>query len=925
MTLAPGTRLGPYEILGRLELAGLGDVYRVRDHDNRRGAAMRVLRAEFAGNPQQLKQFEQEARAAALLSHPNILTVHDVGTDAHAAYVISEPIEGKTLRDVLKDGPLRVRTAIQYGVQIAHALAAAHEKGVVHRDLKPENVLVGADGRVRVVGFGLAAVTQTESALAGLKGVSPGSAIGTPSYMSPEQVRGASPDAKSDMFTFGAILFEMLTGAKAFGGETPLETMTAVGKAEAPKLPPELELPPVLVRIIEMCLRKTPPARPSASDAARALHELWQQASPAPDIAPPARAVAPAAHVVTAPPTSRPVAPPAVVAQTSEPEPAGAVEEPAGLEARPGRRVGIVIAAVVAVVVLVLLIPVARRVLQSAWSGTVPESRSTPLATMTMPDRPLSEFALSPDGQRLAFTAVDSSGQRRLWTRSLTVTDERPLEGTEGAAFPFWSPDSRFVAFFAQGALRKIPAEGGAVAVVTDAAAASPGAWSGGNVIVFARGGEGGPLYRVSASGGTPSPATGLRSGEAAHGWPVFLADGRRFLYTILPSGEGEPAIHAASVDDTGTDQPVLSNASQAAVVEGYVFFIRGHALTVQPFDQATLAMRGDALQVGGGVPSDAGGEGVRAFSLSTAGVLAYQIGPASDPARSRLVWLDRAGGEVGTVGEPADYGDVSLSPNGSRVAVSVRAPGAESADILLVDIDSGMETRVTTDAADDTAPVWSPDGRRILFASTRSGTKDIFQKAATGAGSEVAIVDGQGDQIAYDWSGDGRYLLYQTNEPRAAAGGNFDLWARMLPGGPSFAYFRTIREATLPRLSPDRRWVAFTSFENGRTDVYVAPFPRYTSRTRVSPRGGSWPRWRRDGDELFYVAADGRLMAVPVKGGSSLGAGEPMPLFQLRAKSGRGYAYDVAADGQRILVNVPGEGAIARPVTLVDWRSRLR
>ncbi len=422
--------------------------------------------------------------------------------------------------------------------------------------------------------------------------------------------------------------------------------------------------------------------------------------------------------------------------------------------------------------------------------------------------------------------------------------------------------------------------------------------------------------------------ATGLpASPGAASGKIVFDADsaeqrGNAGEKIILVREETKPEDIHGFFQAQGILTSRGGKTSHAAVVEGYILFVRDNALAVQPFDEQTLETRGDVLAIGGGATS---GEGVRAFSLSSAGVLAYQVGPVSDPARSRLVWLDRSGQETGMVGEPADYGDLALSPNGSSIAASVRAPGAETGDIVVLDVETGAETAITADAADDTAPVWSPDGRRILFASARAGGKDIFQKAAAGTGSEVAIVDGEGDQIAYDWSSDGRYLLYQTNQPRTAAGGNFDLWARMLPGGPSFAYFRTIREATLPRLSPNRRWVAFASFENGRNDVYVAPFPRFGARTRVSPRGGSWPRWRRDGEELFYVAADGRLTAVPVKGGSSLGAGEPVPLFQLRAKSGRGYAYDVSADGQRILVNAPGEGNLTRPVTLVDWRSSLR
>jgi len=908
MPYAAGTGLGPFEILGPLEVVGLGEVYRARDHEHGRNVAMRVLPADFGGNPDLLARFEREARAAALVSHPNILAIHDIGTDAGAAYIISEPIDGRTLREVLRGGPLPVQAVIQYAVQMAHGLAAAHDAGIVHRDLKPENVLVGADGRVRIVGFGLAAATQVESALAGLKGASPGTTLGAPGYMSPEQVRGVPPDPRSDMFTFGAIVHEMVTGSRAFSGDTPLETMTAVAKSDPPKLPAELQVPPALARTIDLCLKKKPGGRPAASDVARVLHDVWQQ---------------------TTAPAPTPVAPePVAVSEPMAAPMAFDVESPAADSAIVPRRrrlvpilVGLGVLAVVA-----LLVPGMMRVLQTAWLGTVgaPASNApSAIATMTMPDRPVGEFALSPDGQRVAFTAADSNGQRWLWVRSLTATGEQPLPGTEGAAFPFWSPDSRFIAYFAQGALRKIAAEGGAPVVLADATASSAGAWGSGDVIVFQREASGGPLYRVDADGGTPSPVTGLRSGESAHTWPVLLADGQRFLYTVVPADDEEPSVQVGSLESMDR-QPVLSNASRAALIPDYVFFLRENALTVQPFDAGSLQTRGDALPIGGG-RAGSGGDAVRAFSISSAGVLAYQTGPPADPARSRLVWLDRTGAESGTVGEPADYGDVSLSPDGTRVAVSIREPGSDAGDIALVEIESGMRTPLTSDPADDSAPVWSPDGRRIAYASTRQGSTDIYQKAVTGTGSDVVIVDGRGDQIAYDWSQNSRYLLYQTNQPGVAAGGNYDLWARMLPGGPSFAYFSTVRTATLPKLSPDGRWVAYSSVEGGREDVYVSRFPSPSGRRRVSARGGSWPRWRRDGEELLYVDLDDQLMAVPVTPGSAQEFGEASPLFQLRAKRDRGYAYDVSADGQRILANMAGEGESARPMRLVDWRAQLQ
>ncbi len=887
MALTTGTRLGPFEILAALNIPGFGEVYRARDHEQRRDVAMRVLKADFGTNADRLRRFEQDARAAALLSHPHILTIHDIGTDATAAYVISEPVEGTSLRDIVSRGAVPVRRVLQYGVQVAQGLAAAHQKGIVHRDLKPDHILVGTDGRVRVAGFGLASLAP----------------------------HAYEADPVFDMHAFGTVLYEMLSGSAPFAGAPPLSS----------------DLPPAVTRLIDLCLSGNTLARPTAGDAAALLHRLHQQPAVPP---PPPVAPAPAPTPAAAPVVEAPVVETTKRASVLFPEPVQApppamthveadVARPHQVPSR--RRLVPILAGVGIIGLLIAVGPSIVRSLQSARGGTaISPGTAAPLATMMMPDRPINEFAIAPDGERLAFTAVDGGGQRQLWVRSLTAADERPLAGTEGAAHPFWSSDSQSIAYFSGGMLRRIAASGGTPTVVTDATGASAGAWND-DVIVFARDAEGGPLYQVPADGGTPAPVTGLREGESSHAWPVFLPDGNRFLYTVTPgSGEGEPGVYLGALA-AADRQPVLANASRVALADGYIVYIRDAALTVQPFDVDSLTPSGDPIRVGEGAPSQPGADGVRAFSLSTAGILGYQLGPAPAPGHSRLTWFDRAGAEVGSVGDPADYGDLALSPDGLRVAVSLRAPGSATTDIAVVDVESGMSTVVTADAADDAAddnaPIWSPDGRRILYASSRSGTRDIYQKAADGTGNDVVIVGGDGDQIGYDWTSDGRYLLYQSNQP-GSEGRNFDLWARMLPRGPSFAFFRSIREATLPAMSPDRAWVAYTSFENGRQDVFISRFPRPDGRRRVSARGGSWPRWRGDGDEVFYLAPDGQLMAVALDG-SDVGAAAP--LFRMRTKADRGYPYDVAADGQRVLVNMPGEGNVATAVTLVDWRAAVQ
>ena len=690
VTMTFGTRLGPYEIRSPRDVPGLGEVYHARDHDLGRNIAIRVLRVDFAADPDRQRRFEEEAHAAAQLADPNILTVHDVGTVAQAAYIVSEPLDGETLREVLNRGALPVATAARHAAQIAHGLAAAHGKGIVHRDLEPENILVAPEGGVKIMRFGLAAVTQSESSLAR------GAPLGTLSYMSPEQLRGARVDQRSDMFAFGAIVHEMLTGARAFSGRTPIDTITAV--LESDPLPPSAsDIPPVLTRIVDLSLKKLPESRLSAEDVVIALQGFWSQPGPTGDV----------------------------------PVPGTPINV---------RRFARVAAVLGAIALAALAGPWLLSVARSAWTSTAVTPASTP------PTSPLS-----------------------------TPT---PPASTPLASTPATSPPTP----------------------------PTP------------------PTSRLPATTPAPSPPPALPS--------------------------------APSVSTPSTSPRV-----------------------------------------------------------------------AAGPQRSQLVWFDREGTELGRIGAPADYGDVSLSPDGMRVAVSVREPGSEAADIWVFDVASGMGTRVTSDPADDIAPVWSPDGRRILFASLRRGSYDIYQRASSETGTDTVVVQAEGDQIAYDWSSDGRYLLYQTDQPGIIAGGNLDLGAQRLPSGRPFAFLRTIFAASRATFSPDGSRAVYTSLEGGREDVYVAQFPNYNGRRRISERGGSWSRWSRDGSKIFYLDLDNRMTAAPVEAGSSdLSAGAPRALFQVRARPDRGYAYDVSADGQRFLVNVVGNAVASglKPIVLAGWRPSL-
>jgi Tol biopolymer transport system component len=873
MSLASGTRIGPYEITGTLGAGGMGEVYRARDTRLGRDVAMKVLPAGFASDPDRLQRFEQEARAAAALNHPNILAVYDIGHHDGAPFIVSELLDGENLRDHLRGGAVPVRKAVEYGVQVAQGLAAAHDKGIVHRDLKPENIFVTHDGRVKILDFSLAKLTQAEAAGAGLSALpttpprtQDGVILGTVGYMSPEQVRGDRADHRADIFAFGAVLYEMLGGRQAFHRETGIETMAAILREDPPELPiAQRQIPPALDRLVRKCLEKTPAARlQSASDLAFALEGL-------------------SSH-------------------SDRTEVRGAL----AVDVRRWSRARLVWAVMTAVLVATM-----------GWLGAAMYLRTPPAnpdvvrATIDLPSGgyvfSVDHFlAISPDGRRVAFAAQGPDGRRQLWLRPFNGVAAQPLAGTEGATDPFWSPDSRFIAFFAGGKLKKMDAAGGPVSVLCDAANAAGGTWNRDDVIVFS---DFSTLYRVAASGGTPVLIAGPGPGDpdSLYQFPFFLPDGDHFVHR----GRGlQTYVRSLSTNEV---KP-LGGGGNAQYAQEHLVFWRDGALVAQALDTSRLDLTGEVVRIAEDVRGAATGA---AFSISDTGVLVYQ--QAGSGAESQLTWFDRAGRPIGELGEPGDYGDLELSPDGARLAVSVLDPARRTRDVWLFDVRRGLRNAFTFDPANEVAVMWSPDGNRVVFDSNRGGNFDLYEKPSNGAAEETLFFSGEGAERAFSWSPDGRYILFQTAT---------DLFALPLTGERKPVPLVTTSFTTSrARFSPDGRWLAYTSYETGRDEVWVAPFPGPGGKWLVSTGGGSWSRWRRDGKEIFYVDPANRLMAAEVNGeGAAFEVQNVRPLFETRARTGPRYMYDVSADGQRFLINSLPEQPATPPLTLViNWPALLQ
>jgi Tol biopolymer transport system component len=880
MTLVSGARVGPYEILALLGSGGMGEVYRARDSRLGRTVAIKVLPKELSSDRERLARFEREARSASALNHPNIVTVYDIGESEAGPYIAMELVEGTTVRELLVPGPLPVKKILSVGAQAADGLAKAHDAGIVHRDLKPENLMVSKDGFVKILDFGLAKLgapaleelSKMPTVTREAPRTSAGTVLGTVGYMSPEQASGKPVDLRSDQFSFGSILYEMAIGRRAFARGTAAETLAAIIREEPePAGSADPPLPTPLRWVIERCHAKDPEERyASTRDLARDLAHLRDHVSEA-------------SFAATA------------------------------VAGRPRRR-GSALAWAVALLALALAgFLFIRRPSPVAEAAPIRFSVGLPPGVSFESGEIGINSVLSPDGLRLLIRGI-SDGKERLFLRSLNSLEARPLAGTEGAGSAFWSPDGRFIAFFAAGNLMRIPIAGGPPQTICEARAEGAGSWNREGTILFA---EVAGISRVSDQGGQPElilPAQ--REPRAFNFWPHFLPDGRHFLYVKVSGGGGaERELRIGSLDSKETRSLSEIGSRVEYVPPGYLFHVRAGALLAQPFDAHRLRLAGEAQPIVGEVhyfngPANAG------FSVSQTGAIAYEAGLQS----FRVTWFDRTGREVGTLGALLGVDSLRISPNGQRLALDIGDPKSGTSDIWIYDIARNVPTRATFEAPDEVQPVWSADGQRLIFRSDRNGPPDIYEMTPGSSSSEKLVLALPAVEQPEDTSPDSRFLAFSQDSRTTG----LDIWMLPLTGDRKpVPFLRTPFDEHSPRFSPDGRWIAYVSTESGEPEVYVTSSDGGSGKVRISVSGGRLPRWRRDGKELFYVAPGSQLMSVPILSASPLRADSPATLF--RAESGIG-TYDVTPDAQRFIVKESRPGVEASPITVIlNWPALLQ
>jgi Tol biopolymer transport system component/tRNA A-37 threonylcarbamoyl transferase component Bud32 len=908
MALQPGTTLGPYEILELAGAGGMGEVYKARDTRLDRTVAIKVLPPHASASAESKQRFEREAQAIAALNHPNICVLHDIGRESGIDFIVMEYLEGETLADRLartrtrssgasaagasrpasssagaattgagKTGitatgrALKIDTALDIAIQIAEALSRAHQHGVIHRDLKPANVMLLSAGggsqsavsHVKLLDFGLAKLTSPDDAIASANTgqadlTGPGVVLGTVRYMSPEQVDGRPVDARTDIFAFGAVLYEMLTGRQAFEGKTQSSLIAAIVNVDPPPLSVLMPIAPrALERLVMRCLAKEP------NDRWQSAHDLLLQL----------RWIARGAGRGN------------VRAITG------------GREKRQPWALAALGAALL--VTAAMALPAYRYFAGPTAQG--PFRFRIPAVGLSSAD-----MAISPDGEMIVFAARPGTDSASLWIRPVNAVTFRRLEGTENATQPFWSPDSSTIGFVASGRLKKVAASG------TPPQELGPidgsfygGSWGTDGTILF---GSAKGVRRISSEGGTAETITTLDKTETGHYWPYFLPDGRHFLFSARSAQAGQQAIYASSVDSQERTR-VLSEDSNAQFASGYLLFRREATVLAQPFDPSGLQLSGGPSQVAGDVGYNLT-QGRGYFSVDRRGTLIYfqGVGNAAGLGRAGITpnwqfgWHDRTGRLIAAAGDPGSYGDADVGPDEKLFAITRQDPGAAGSDIWVIDTGRDVSTKLTLDPADDLNPVWARDGKRIAFTSFRKGNADIYVKNANGVGAETALLDSPADEFVEDWSEDGRYIAYKHTQ------GDFeDLYALPLdadgkPGTPIPLVQGPFRKDE-PQFSSDGKWIAYTSDESGRFEVYVASFPELDQKIKVSNNGGGRPRWRRDARELYYNRTASGVMAVDFMPGPKIAAGIPYLLYSNNAPAGADptrHLFDASADGQR-------------------------
>jgi Tol biopolymer transport system component len=865
------------------------------------------LPADLSASPEARQRFEREAKTISQLSHPHICALYDVGNHDGVEYLVMEYLEGETLADRLVNGPLPLEQTLRYGIEIADALDKAHRQGIVHRDLKPGNVMLTKSG-VKLLDFGLAKVmvfkrpldaagreraaaeqdSMARNSLTAIPTVmgSPnltqeGTILGTFQYMAPEQLEGKEADVRTDIFAFGAVLYEMATGKKAFSGTSQASLISSIMTAEPlPISSVQPMAPPALDRVVRTCLAKDPEDRwQTAHDVAMQLKWVTEGGSLA------------------------------------------GVPEPVTARRKTRERLGWILAGVSLAAALVLAFVHFREVpLEERPARFVifpPEKTTIGLG----PAAP--QAALSPDGRYLALSLAYADRKRNLWIRPLDSLDAHMLAGTQDANLPFWSPDSRTIGFFAEGKLKTISLSGGSPQTLCDVPSPNGATWNRDGLILFAATGERG-LARVSASGGVVTAVTtpDRRREERFHAFPQFLPDGR-FLYFVLCSKREASGIYVSSLGSEERKQVLKTDVRAVYTPPGFLLFLRQGTLMAQRFDPGRLKLTGEAVRVADEVAYNPL-NGRNTETVSDNGVLAYRTGTNTGVPLSELIWFDREGKRIGSAAGRGFYMHPRLSPDEQRIVVNRLDFQQAARDLWIIDVVRSTVSRLTFGTSNQTNAVWSPDGGRIVFTSDRDGAYGLYEKLSNGAAGEQVLLRTKTPKTSSDWSADGRFIAYEEVGTKESS----DLWVLPLFGDRKpIPFLRTEFNESQGRFSPDGRWMAYVSDESGRKEIYVQTFPPSGAKWQISTDGGNFPNWRGDGKELFYMAPDQKLMSVEVRADSTLLAGKPRALFEARYFNIPIPPYTVSSDGRRFLIVTPvEEESNASPLTVVlSWTAELK